>query len=91
MDKLYGTTSFANLTAYNWNVVRYVGDYLHLTGILILLATIAENKSVVGISRSTQSLYVLLFTTRYLDLLDHSQTTYLVFRPQHWPWSCSTS
>lgn len=79
MDKLHGTTNFANFTAYSWNVFRYVGDYLHLAGIFILLMTIAKNKSVAGISRSTQILYFLVFTTRYLDLLDHKQTTYLVF------------
>merc|ERR1712060_716418 len=62
-----------------WNIFRYVGDYLHLAGIVVLLATIAKNKSVAGISRSTQFLYFLVFVTRYLDLFDHSQTSYLVF------------
>jgi ER lumen protein retaining receptor len=78
MDKLHGTTNFANLAAYSWNLFRYVGDYLHLFGIIILISTIAKNKSVAGISRSTQLLYFLVFITRYLDLFDHTQTTYLV-------------
>jgi ER lumen protein retaining receptor len=78
MDKLHGTTNFTNLAAYSWNIFRYLGDYLHLFGIIILISTIAKNKSVAGISRSTQILYFLVFTTRYLDLFDHSQTTYLV-------------
>jgi len=78
MDKLHGTTNFANLAAYSWNFFRYVGDYLHLFGILILLGTIAKNKSVAGISRSTQLLYFCVFVTRYLDLFDHTQTMYLV-------------
>jgi len=60
-------------------VFRYVGDYLHLAGIAVLLMTIAKNRSVAGISRSTQFLYFLVFVTRYLDLFDHSQTFYLVF------------
>jgi ER lumen protein retaining receptor len=67
------------LGAYSWNIFRYVGDYLHLFGVLVLLMTIAKNKSVGGISRSTQFLYFLVFVTRYLDLLDHTQTPYLVF------------
>jgi len=79
MDKLHGTANFANFAAYSWNIFRYVGDYLHLTGIAVLLATIAKNKSVAGISRSTQIMYFLVFVTRYLDLFDHSQTAYLVF------------
>jgi ER lumen protein retaining receptor len=79
MDKLHGTTNFVNFAAYSWNIFRYVGDYLHLFGILVLLITIAKNKSVAGISRSTQILYFLIFITRYLDLFDHSQTAYLVF------------
>ena len=65
--------------AYSWNIFRYVGDYLHLFGVIALLITIAKNKSVAGISRSTQILYFLVFVTRYLDLFDHTQTSYLVF------------
>merc|ERR1719221_1552573 len=79
MDKLHGKANFANLASYSWNIFRYVGDYLHLFGILTLLITIGKNKSVAGISRSTQILYFLTFVTRYLDLFDHSQTAYLVF------------
>jgi len=79
LDKLHGTANFAQFTAYSWNIFRYVGDYLHLLGIVVLLFTIAKNKSVAGISRSTQFLYFLVFVTRYLDLFDHSQTAYLVF------------
>jgi len=78
MDKLHGNTDFTALATYSWNIFRYVGDYLHLFGIVVLLFTIIKNQSVAGISRSTQILYFLVFVTRYLDLLDHAQTTYLV-------------
>jgi len=78
MDKLHGPTNMVNFAAYSWNIFRYVGDYLHLFGIVVMLATIAKNKSVAGFSRSTQFLYFLVFVTRYLDLLDHSQSLYLV-------------
>eukprot|EP00747_Dinoflagellata_sp_TGD_P162651 gnl/TRDRNA2_/TRDRNA2_180489_c0_seq1.p1 gnl/TRDRNA2_/TRDRNA2_180489_c0~~gnl/TRDRNA2_/TRDRNA2_180489_c0_seq1.p1 ORF type:complete len:315 (+),score=77.16 gnl/TRDRNA2_/TRDRNA2_180489_c0_seq1:80-1024(+) len=79
MDKLHGHTNFAQLAASSWNIFRYCGDYLHLFGVFVLVITIAKNKSVTGISRSTQILYFLVFMTRYLDLLDHRQTAYLVF------------
>jgi len=79
MNKLHGPLKLHNLTTYSWNVFRYVGDYLHLAGVVVLLTTIARNKSVAGISRGTQMLYFLVFVTRYLDLFDHSQTAYLVF------------
>mmetsp|Transcript_57835 Transcript_57835/g.123009 ORF Transcript_57835/g.123009 Transcript_57835/m.123009 type:complete len:294 (+) Transcript_57835:179-1060(+) len=79
MEKLHGKTDFAGLAAHSWNVFRYIGDYMHLAGIIVLLATIGKNRSVAGISRSTQILYFLVFVTRYLDLFDHSQTAYLVF------------
>jgi len=79
MDKLHGTTDFTQFAAYSWNIFRYVGDYLHLFGILVLLVTIGKNKSVAGISRSTQILYFLVFVTRYLDLFDHTQSAYLIF------------
>lgn len=71
--------NLAKLTSYSWNVFRYIGDYLHLFGIFALLATLFKNKSCQGISRSTQILYFCVFITRYLDLVDHSQTAYLVF------------
>lgn len=79
MDKLHGSTDMTQFVAHSWNVFRYVGDYLHLFGIGVLIYTIISNKSVAGISRSTQYLYCLVFITRYLDLLDHYQSAYLVF------------
>ncbi|CAJ1339962.1 unnamed protein product [Effrenium voratum] len=79
MDKLHGTSNFVNFAAYSWNIFRYIGDYLHLGGIITLLVTIARNKSVAGISRTTQILYCIVFITRYLDLFDHTQSFYLVF------------
>jgi len=62
---------------YSWNVFRYAGDYLHLGGVLIFFATVFKNKSVEGFSLKTQALYFLIFCTRYLDLFDHRQNTYL--------------
>eukprot|EP00438_Fugacium_kawagutii_P021759 Skav204654 [mRNA] locus=scaffold949:128262:134539:- [translate_table: standard] len=79
MDKLHGPSNFVNFAAYSWNIFRYIGDYLHLGGIITLLVTIARNKSVAGISRTTQILYCIVFVTRYLDLFDHAQSFYLVF------------
>lgn len=69
----------AQLTSYSWNVFRYMGDYLHLFGVVMLLFTILKNKACTGLSRSTQILYFMIFASRYLDLFDHSQTAYLVF------------
>eukprot|EP00927_Polykrikos_kofoidii_P046315 TRINITY_DN4053_c0_g2_i1.p1 TRINITY_DN4053_c0_g2~~TRINITY_DN4053_c0_g2_i1.p1 ORF type:complete len:351 (+),score=56.39 TRINITY_DN4053_c0_g2_i1:119-1054(+) len=69
----------AEISGYSWNIFRYIGDYLHLFGVFALIATLLKNKSCSGISRSTQILYFMVFMTRYLDLLDHSQTAYLVF------------
>lgn len=68
----------AQLTSYSWNVFRYIGDYLHLFGIFVLLVTLFKNKGCTGISRSTQILYFCIFISRYLDLVDHDQTAYLV-------------
>eukprot|EP00931_Biecheleriopsis_adriatica_P074755 TRINITY_DN4875_c0_g2_i2.p1 TRINITY_DN4875_c0_g2~~TRINITY_DN4875_c0_g2_i2.p1 ORF type:complete len:345 (+),score=57.16 TRINITY_DN4875_c0_g2_i2:104-1036(+) len=79
MSRLYNKAKLAKLSSYSWNIFRYIGDYLHLFGVFALIATLAKNRSCSGISRSTQILYLLVFVTRYLDLLDHSQTAYLVF------------
>lgn len=77
-EKIY-SQAHSKLAGYSWNIFRYIGDYLHLFGVFALLATLLKNKSCAGISRSTQILFFCIFVTRYLDLLDHSQTAYLVF------------
>jgi len=64
---------------YNWNIFRYIADYLHLAGILILIVTLIRNRNCKGLSLKTQLFYFLVFITRYLDLLEHKQTFYLVF------------
>jgi ER lumen protein retaining receptor len=69
----------AQMTSHSWNIFRYIGDYLHLFGVFMLLLTLLRNRSCQGISKSTQILYFMVFITRYLDLVDHSQTAYLVF------------
>lgn len=79
IEEPLAAANVAKLTSYSWNVFRYIGDYIHLFGVFVLLATLAKNRSCQGISRSTQILYFFVFITRYLDLLDHSQTAYLVF------------
>lgn len=50
------------------NIFRFFGDLSHLASILILLYSIELHKSINGISLKTQSLYTLVFITRYLDL-----------------------
>ncbi|SCU81006.1 LAMI_0B04456g1_1 [Lachancea mirantina] len=51
------------------NVFRIAGDLSHLASIFILLQTIKKTRQVDGISLKTQFLYLLVFCTRYLDLL----------------------
>lgn len=43
-----------------------------MVGILLLFLTIVKNKSVAGLSRSTQVFYLLVYVTRYLDLMESS-------------------
>lgn len=65
--------------AHAWNIFRYLGDYIHLFGVIALLGTLFKNQSCVGISHKTQIMYFLIFMTRYLDLFAHNQSAYLVF------------
>jgi len=51
------------------NVFRLLGDLSHLASIFILLHKIQTTRSCRGISFKTQVLYVVVFVTRYLDLL----------------------
>lgn len=51
------------------NVFRLLGDLLHVASIFMLLLKMATSRSCSGISRRTQELYMLVFATRYMDLL----------------------
>ncbi|XP_020575913.1 ER lumen protein-retaining receptor A-like [Phalaenopsis equestris] len=51
------------------NIFRLAGDMTHLFSVLVLLLKIYATKTCSGISLKTQELYVLVFLTRYLDLL----------------------
>ncbi|VDC05096.1 unnamed protein product [Peniophora sp. CBMAI 1063] len=55
------------------NIFRLFGDLSHLASIFILIHKIHTSRSCRGISLKTQILYVVVFVTRYIDLL-------LVFR-----------
>lgn len=50
------------------NIFRMVGDVSHLASIIILIHQITVTRSISGISFSTQSMYALVFATRYIDL-----------------------
>lgn len=51
------------------NIFRYCGDFAHLLSFFIIFYKILTTKQVGGISLKTQVLYVIVFCTRYIDLL----------------------
>ena len=51
------------------DVFQLIGDFLHLIAILMLLLKILANKNVIGISYKTQEVYLIVFITRYSDML----------------------
>ncbi len=53
----------------SFNVFRVLGDLSHTASKCILIYAIHRNKSAEGVSLLTQLLYILVFGTRYLDLL----------------------
>lgn len=63
----------------NWNVFRYLADFLHFGGMISGLAVVGSTRSVDGFSGKTQVLYQLVYFCRYLDIFTESQTLYLVF------------
>lgn len=69
----------AVVVSYSWNIFRYIADYLHLGGIVVLGYTLLKNRNTKGLSLKTQVLYFLVFITRYLDLLERRQSAYLTF------------
>ncbi|PWW72643.1 ER lumen protein retaining receptor [Tuber magnatum] len=51
------------------NIFRIGGDLSHLISIFILLHKMRTSKSCIGISFKSQVLYLIVYVTRYLDLL----------------------
>eukprot|EP01083_Nonionella_stella_P015516 43427_1 len=52
-----------------WNVFRFSADILHLASIFLLLLKIYAQRSCAGISLKTQILYVVVFISRYMDVV----------------------
>lgn len=51
------------------NIFRLCGDMLHLASILLLLFKLHRSKSCVGVSARMQEMYLIVFVSRYMDLL----------------------
>lgn len=52
----------------SWNFFRYIADFIHLGGIVILIYWLFTRKSLAGLSWKTQVLFLLMYVSRYLDL-----------------------
>ena len=55
---------------------RLVGDLSHLLAIVLLLLKIWKTRSCAGISGKSQALFLIVFVTRYLDLLTNFVSLY---------------
>lgn len=51
------------------DIFQLIGDFLHLIAVLMLLLKILANKNVIGLSYKTQELYLIVFLTRYSDMI----------------------
>lgn len=58
------------------NLFRLVGDISHLLAILILLLKIWKTRSCAGISGKSQILFLIVFCSRYLDLVTNFVSLY---------------
>nr|CCA19520.1 ER lumen protein retaining receptor putative [Albugo laibachii Nc14] len=58
------------------NIFRFIGDMTHLISFLVLLLKLLASRSASGISLKSQELFLLVFITRYLDLLTHFVSLY---------------
>lgn len=52
-----------------FNVFRLAGDLLHVISIILLWTKMQSTRSCAGISLKSQMLYMLVYVSRYLDLL----------------------
>jgi len=51
------------------DIFQLIGDFLHLIAIVMLLLKILATKNVIGLSYKTQELYLVVFLTRYSDMI----------------------
>ena len=58
------------------NIFRLLGDLSHLLAILLLLLKIWKTRSCAGISGKSQILFLIVFVTRYLDLVTNFVSLY---------------
>jgi len=58
------------------NIFRLLGDGMHLLSIFIIFVKIYSSQSCKGISLKTQFLYLLVFLTRYVDLVYNFASMY---------------
>ncbi|KAF7385657.1 ER lumen protein-retaining receptor [Vespula maculifrons] len=61
------------------NIFRLLGDLSHLLAIIILLLKIWKTRSCAGISGKSQILFAIVYTTRYLDLVNTYISAYNTF------------
>lgn len=66
------------------DVFQLIGDFLHLLAVIMLVLKILANKNVIGmilinsgLSYKTQQLFLVVFLTRYFDLLFEWKSLYL--------------
>ncbi len=62
-----------------FEIFRYIGDGLHLASMLLLLNLIIKKKSCIGISFRTQELFLIVFLSRYSELLFMGISSYYLF------------
>jgi len=58
------------------NIFRLLGDLSHLLAIIILLLKIWKTRSCAGISGKSQALFLIVFISRYLDLVTNFVSVY---------------
>jgi len=58
------------------NIFRLLGDLSHLLAIIILLLKIWKTRSCAGISGKSQVLFLIVFVSRYLDLVTNFVSVY---------------
>ncbi|WUR03411.1 ER lumen protein-retaining receptor 2 (ERD2) [Vairimorpha necatrix] len=52
------------------NLLRYLGDLVHISSKVVLASKIEKTKSCSGLSFKTQFLYLLVFISRYFDIFE---------------------
>eukprot|EP00929_Paragymnodinium_shiwhaense_P120951 TRINITY_DN93037_c0_g1_i1.p1 TRINITY_DN93037_c0_g1~~TRINITY_DN93037_c0_g1_i1.p1 ORF type:complete len:338 (-),score=64.27 TRINITY_DN93037_c0_g1_i1:47-1060(-) len=73
---------------YHWEPSRYAGDLLHMAALVLCMLSLLRDSGTEGVSFKAHLLFLIVFTSRFLNVLFCDQSVYLILY-KVMLWSCT--